>query len=322
MLTLEQSKVGMADKVEQKIVDEFRRESFLLDKLPFDNAVSPGTGGSTLVYGYQKLLTPSGAQFRGINEEYSKKQAKRKEETAKLAIFGGAFTLDRVIIKTAGAIDELQLQLSEKIKASVNLFHYTAINGDSSKDVKSFNGLAKLLKGSSTEVTCDAAIDLTTSAKVTENFQAFLDEMDNFISTMDGKPHALLMNSKMLTKMKGIARRAGYYSRLEDAFGRGVDGWDNIPMIDLGEYYDGEKTNMCVALDDATGTTDIYAVQFDLIGFHAVSPLGDRIIESKIPDLNNPGVMKDGDVEMVAAVVLKNTKKAGVLKGIKIKATL
>ena len=44
-LTLAQAKVGMADKVDQMVVDEFRRDSFLLDKLIFDNAVSPGTGG-------------------------------------------------------------------------------------------------------------------------------------------------------------------------------------------------------------------------------------------------------------------------------------
>ena len=48
----------MADKVDQKVVDEFRRDSFLLDRLTFDNAVSPGTGGSTLTYGYTMLKTP------------------------------------------------------------------------------------------------------------------------------------------------------------------------------------------------------------------------------------------------------------------------
>ena len=37
-----------------------------------------------------------------------------------------------------------------------------------------------------------------------------------------------------------------------------------------------------------------------------------------MPDLNAPGAVKKGDVELVAGVALKNTKKAGVLKGIKI----
>mgnify|MGYP006988633497 CR=1 FL=1 len=51
-ITLAQAKVGMADKVDQNVVDTFRRSSLLLDKMIFDNAISPGTGGSTLTYGY------------------------------------------------------------------------------------------------------------------------------------------------------------------------------------------------------------------------------------------------------------------------------
>lgn len=51
-ITLEEAKVGMADKVVQTVIDTFQRSSLLLDRLTFDNAISPGTGGSTLTYGY------------------------------------------------------------------------------------------------------------------------------------------------------------------------------------------------------------------------------------------------------------------------------
>ena len=54
-LTLAQAKAAMTDKVDQLVIDEFRRESSLLDKLTFDDAVSPGTGGSTMTYGYVQL---------------------------------------------------------------------------------------------------------------------------------------------------------------------------------------------------------------------------------------------------------------------------
>lgn len=37
-----------------------------------------------------------------------------------------------------------------------------------------------------------------------------------------------------------------------------------------------------------------------------------------MPDLTAPGAVKKGDVELIAGVALKNTKKAGVLTGIKI----
>ena len=36
-----------------------------------------------------------------------------------------------------------------------------------------------------------------------------------------------------------------------------------------------------------------------------------------MPDLTLPGAVKDGEVELVAAVALKNTRAAGVLRGVK-----
>ena len=66
-ITLAQAKVGMANHVDQQVVDQFRRGSMLLEALTFDNSVSPGTGGSTLTYGYNQLKTPAGADFRDIN---------------------------------------------------------------------------------------------------------------------------------------------------------------------------------------------------------------------------------------------------------------
>lgn len=49
VLTLLQAKVGMENKVDQQVVDQFRRGSILMDRLIYDDAVSPGTGGSALV---------------------------------------------------------------------------------------------------------------------------------------------------------------------------------------------------------------------------------------------------------------------------------
>lgn len=127
-----------------------------------------------------------------------------------------------------------------------------------------------------------------------------------------------LVNSTMKTKLKGIARRAGYYSRTEDAFGRSIDNWDGIPFVDLEEYFDGTETNPCVPIDE-DGNTSIYAIQIAKDGFHGVSPTGNNIISTALPDLKAPGVIKKGDVEMVAAVVLKNTLKAGAFRNIKVK---
>jgi len=316
MITLEEAKVGMADKVAQTVIDEFRRSSLLLDSLKFDNAVSPGTGGSTLVYGYTRLKTPSTASFRAINTDYTPVEAVRDEASAKLKIFGGNFQLDRVIIDTAGVVNELNFQMRQKVMGATNLFHYTTINGDDTLNELEFEGLDKILTGTSTEI--QGGIDISTAALMDSNSQEFIDMLDAFLAELEGTPTMLMGNSKLLTKIKGIARRAGYYTRSEDAFGRTVDNFGNIPLVDLRNYFDGTTSKPCVPI--IGGNTDLYAIQIAEDGFHGVSPTGNSIISTHLPDLNAPGVMKLGDVEMVGAVVLKNSRKAGVLRNIKIGA--
>ena len=321
-ITLQEAKVGMADKVDQNVIDTFRRSSYLLDKLVFDNAISPGTGGSTLSYGYIQLKTPSTASVRTINSEYIPGEAKREEKTSKAIIMGGKFQIDRVLIGTAGAVDELGFQAEEKIKATSNEFHNLVINGNSASSgsgvLNTFDGLDKILTGTETEIT--SAVDVSTSAKMDSGYNALLDEVDAFLTKLADKPSALLMNEDLLTKMRSAARRAGYHKSERDEFGRVVEYYNDIPMIDMGKYYNGTTTQNVIPTDGSTGKTDLYAVKIGLDAFHGISPTGSKVIQSFMPDLNAPGAVKDGEVELVAGVVLKNSTKAGVLRGIQVKA--
>ncbi len=313
-ITLSEAKIGMADKVDQQIVDMFRRSSALLDGMVFDNVISPGTGGSTLTYGYIQLKTPSTAAVRTVGAEYTPGEAKREKKTTSAVIMGGAFQLDRVLQNTAGAADEMAFQAEQKIKATANFFHNMVINGDTEEG--GFDGLKKLLAGTANELT--GSVSLATSAQLDENYNAFLDEMDAFLASLDGTASMLLMNTQMLIKLRSVARRAGYYERSTDAFGRTVETYAGIPMVDMGKYFDGENSNDVIPTED--GKTCIYAVCLGLDGFHGISPQGTGVINSYLPDLNAPGAVKTGEVELVAGVALKNTLKAAVLKDIAIGA--
>ena len=251
-LTLAEAKVGMADKVDQNVIDEFRRASLLLDMLTFDDSVSPGTGGSTLTYGYMRLKTPSTVAVRSINTEYAPNEAKREEATAKVIILGGSFEVDRVIAETGGAIDEIDFQIKEKTKAGANYFHNLVINGTSAASgtgyvTGTFDGLKKILSGSDTEYT--SAVDISTSA-------------------LAEKPDILLMNNELLTKTRAAARRAGFYERSVDGFGRTVEKYNGIPMMDVGQYYNGTKTVDVIETTTpsatAYGETAIYAAKLGL----------------------------------------------------------
>lgn len=325
-ITLAEAKVGMADHVDQMIVDEFRRSSLLLDRLVFDNAISPGTGGSTLTYGYIQLKTPSTAAVRAINSEYTAGEAKRQEKTAKAVIMGGSFEVDRVLQSTSGAVDELAFQAGQKIKATSNYFHNLVINGTSASSgdgfvVNTFDGLRKLLNGTSNVF--DTTIDLSDSSKLDSNSNSFIDQLDQLVHSIDGETSMLLMNGDMLLKVRAAARRAGYYDRTKDDFGRVVETFAGIPLLDVGKYYNGTASVDVIGTSTpsatAAGTSSIYAVSIGLDGFHGISPTGTSVISSYMPDLTAPGAVKKGEVELVAGVVLKNTLKAAALNGIVLK---
>ena len=311
-ITLYEAKVGMADKVDQQIVDMFRRSSQLLDGMVFDNVISPGTGGSTLTYGYIQLKTPATAAVRAVGAEYTPGEAKREKKTTGAVIMGGSFQVDRVLQNTAGAADEVAFQAEQKIKATANFFHNMVINGDC--DEGGFDGLKKLLSGTANELTSE--VSLASSQELDENYNAFLDEMDAFLAALDGTPSMLLMNTGMLIKLRSIARRAGYYERTRDDFGNFVETYAGIPMVDMGKYFNGDETTDVIPTQE--GKTAIYAVCLGLDGFHGISPMGDGVISCYLPDLTAPGAVKTGEVELVAGVALKNTLKAAVLKDIAI----
>lgn len=321
-ITLAEAKVGMADKVDQMVVDEFRRDSFLLDRLTFDDAVSPGTGGSTLTYGYTQLKTPSTASRRDINTEYSNNEAKREKKTADLDIFGGSFKVDRVLQATSGAINEIEFQMKQKIKAASNLFHYLVVNGSQSAGKGyvqcKFDGIRKLLAGASTEKSAEA-IDLTTVENIDKYMYSYALQINKWLQSMAEKPDMLLMNGDMLAVMQYIGQKMGYYSRDKNDFGNEVNYYRGIVLMDAGRYYDGTSELDCVTTDSGTGLSSIIGLKIGLDAFHGICPTEtSAFIKSFLPDLNAPGAVKTGEAELVAGVVLKNTKMSGILKDIKI----
>lgn len=315
-VTLEQAKLNVQDDLQLGVIDEFRKSTWLFDNLIFDDVVSATGGGATLTYAYTRLKTQPTAGFRNVNEEYATSEVEKQRFTADLKIFGGGFKVDRVIANMGGIADEVALQMAQKIKAAGALFNDTVINGDSAVDSKSFDGLEKALKGSSTEYKPAAAIDLSTSEAVTKNFQAFLDALDEFLMTLDGKPSFIGGNTKLIAKLRACARRAGMYQVTKDSFGNQVESYGGIPFVDFGSK---PGTNDDVVKTETTGKTSLYAARIGLDGFHGISMAGQPPVKTWLPDFETAGAVKEGEVEMIAAVALKATKAAGVMRKIKVK---
>ena len=314
-VTLAQAKLNVQDDLQLGIIDEFAKSSYILNHIPFDDCVSPTGGGGTLTYGYTRLITQPTADFRAVNSEYTPSEVQKQRYTTDLKVFGGAFEVDRIIARMGGIADEVTLQAQQKVKAASALFSDTIINGNSSEDADVFDGLDVAVTGSDTEFNKSGVLDLSTSAAVTANYVEFLDNLDEFLTSMDGTPDVLMMNTKMAAKMRAVARRAGMYQTTKDDFGRQVEYYGNIPFVDLGAK---AGSNDPIVATGGDGATSIYAVRFGLDGFHGISLSGQLPVQMWMPDFSTAGAVKKGEVEMVAGCALKSTKAAGVFRGIKV----
>jgi len=315
-VTLAQAKLNVQDALQMGVIDEFAKSNFILNNITFDDAVSPTCGGATLTYGYTRLITQPTAAFRAINTEYTPQEVTKQRYTVDLKVFGGSFQIDRVLANMGGIVDEVALQIQQKVKAASALFNDTVINGDSAVNANAFDGLEKALTGSSTEYIPGTAIDLSSSAAVDANWKEFLDLLDEFLMGLDGTPSFIAGNLKLIAKIRACARRAGMYQVTKDNFGQQVETYGNIPLIDLGAK--AGSNDPVVSINGTTGETSLYAVRLGLDGFHAVSMAGQSPVNTWLPDFKTAGAVKTGEVEMVAAVALKATKAAGVMRKIKV----
>lgn len=253
-VTLEEARKNVQDDLQMGVIDEFRKSNWILDHITFDDAVSPTGGGATPTYSYTRLKTQPTAQFRAVNTEYTPSEVEKERHSVDIKVFGGSYRIDRVIANMGGIVSEVELQQSQKIKAAQALFNDTFINGDSAVDTNAFDGLEKALVGSSTEYnTGSTVIDLSTSQMITENYQYFLDMLDEFLQSLDGTPSFIAGNTKLISKLRACARRAAMYQTTKTDWGTQVESYGNIPFVDLGAKPG--SNNDVVATDADKGTT-------------------------------------------------------------------
>jgi hypothetical protein len=333
-VTLAEAQVNAQDDVEFAVIDELRRYSWLLDQIPFDQAVSPGTAGATLTYGYTRLVTAASAAFRAINSEYTAGKATRQRFTTDLKPLGGSFEIDRVLANLGETrTNEQSFQVEQLLRAIRTKFQDELVNGDTAVDANGFDGLDNALTGSSTEIVPNSAstafADWTAATVSTEELaHSALDLLDELVDMVEGGADAILGNRKGIQRVRSIARRAGYYTRSEDALGRRVEMFGNSVLVDLGENADGSGSIIPTESRDVadspdagaiSGLTDLYAVRFGMDGYHAVSVVNTPLLQVWLPDFSTSGAVKTGEAEMgPLSGVLKATKAAAVLRNLKV----
>ena len=317
--TLSDAKKLSQDKLTNYVIDEFR-QSPLLDLLVFDDVVKP-QGGTSLSYVYNRVTTLPTAAGRDINAEYTAQEAKTTQYTVALKPFGGSFSIDRVLqADETQVVNLLEFQMQQKIKATRALFADWFINGDSAgSDTKSFDGLEKAVKSSSTDKTVSGTtLDLSTATAVETNWKAFLYELRQVRKLMDGEATIMCVNADMFAVFQTIADLSTQFTQTRNELGAEIVKWGNTTIVDMGDKPG--TSNPVIETGSSDGLTDIYFARVGLDGVHGVTPTGQTAPSIYLPDMTMPGAVKTGEVEMVAAVAVKATRSAAVLRGIKVGA--
>lgn len=330
-VTLAEAKLNATDDVDVNVIDEFQKSSDILNRMTFDDVVSP-TGGDTLTYGYRRLITQVSADFRAINSEYTPTEVTTQRYTVDLKPLGGSFQVDRVVSRLGSAASgAVALNMSQKIKAARAKFADVVINGDTAVDANGFDGLSKILTGTATEYlplsngVALGYVDWTTVADKAAALAA-MRHIDSWLASLDDTPDVIYGNRRTLALFKSLAVWTDQYEKSEDGFGRPIMRYNGVDLVDL-KSKAGSNTDVIglVSRDpDAGGAGgtitnlgDLYAVRYGLDAFHGASVVGD-IVETWLPDFSKSGAVKTGEVEMgPLAVVLKATKAAGVFRNIK-----
>ncbi|MCI1256574.1 MAG: phage capsid protein [Corynebacterium provencense] len=325
-ITLADAKLNTQEDYDPAVIDEFRKSSALLDAMLFDTAVNPAGGGATMTYGYRRLVTQAGADFRAVNSEYTESNVTTEKYSVDLAVLGGAFKIDRVLSALGpAASNEVTLQMGQKIKAANTKFCDAVINGDTAVDANGFDGLDKALLGSDTEIGATGSIDWSDFDTDPRAEHKALDVIDEFLSNLDGTPTLLLGNKKTLARVRAAARRAGQYvkSPVEDLLGAGGrpierETYGGVTFVDPGNK--AGTNDPIIPIDSVEGTTSLYAVRIGLDGFHGVTTTDGQLVKTWLPDFTTAGAVKRGEVELgPVAVALKATKAAAVLRNIKVR---
>lgn len=256
-VTLTEAAKLSQDQLAKGVLETFvkERDSVVLDRIPFLNI-----DGNA--YSYNEEATLPGVEFRAVNAGYSEATGTVNQKSEKLVILGGDADVDQFIQQTRSNInDQRASQTRMKVKAITYAFQNAFINGDTSVDANSFDGLKKRLTGA--QVIDAATNGLPVVGSTQADQHAFFDKLDALIGAV-GQVDALYMNANIKFKILSSGRRitAGV-GQTADNFGNPVDHYAGIPLLDLGTNADG---SMVIPQTETQGSSNvcssIYAVRY------------------------------------------------------------
>lgn len=291
----------VAEKLSQEemlrgVIEEIIDRDDLLALLPFSR-----TEGKALVY--IRELTNSEGSFLDVNEVVPEGTSDVEEVVTKLRILAGDVDVDKFIDETmSDKNSQLALQIAMKAKGMARTFRRAVVQGDSTVDTKSFDGIEKLVA------------DTGNFFEAGVNGGAIsLSMLDELIDKLEGRrPDALMMRTGTLRALKALWRLAGGNTggmlQIEN-FGM-MPAHDGIPII-INDF-------IPVKAQGATANTcSVYALRLNEVdGLHGL--YGGASAGIRVEDI---GTVQNKDatrtrLKWYCGLALKSTKSLAAVKGI------
>jgi len=291
-ITLAEASKLSNDTLLSGVIETIAQESPILQRLPFIEIVGNGLT-------YNREGTAPSASFYDVGDTWDEDTPTFTQITASLKILGGDADIDNFLKATRSNIQDMEAAVVQlKARAVQSLFDDTFVNGDTSVDAESFDGVGKMAGAGQTVSmgTNGASLSL-----------AKLDELVDKVR--GGKPDLLLMSRRSRRSLNILARTSGSFLEADrDQFGNMLQYYDGIP-IGLNDYIGDADT-----VGTSTDCSTVYAMQFGEGAMTGLTAPGGLTVE-RVGSLETKDASRIR-VKWYAGLALFNTVKLAKLTGV------
>jgi hypothetical protein len=241
--------------IKRGVIDVLRRESFIMDKLPWEKT------GSLSMQVMRTKGVPSVA-FRKIGETFSESKATIEPVVERVFDCGGYFDIDKVLMAADAEINQAKFQADSFVTSLAYQFNDYFISGDPTVDVDGFAGLRYRLMGG--DLPAALSVDAgginvgpgaATEALDYKEFNKLYDYVEQAQHELNGhKADVILVNNTMFLRFISGLRRLRLLATTKNALGQTLSTWgEGGPVIlDLGVKAD-QTTKILTDTETATG---------------------------------------------------------------------
>ena len=257
------------DPLRKSVIDALLMEANLLEILPWETIGAL----SVRVVSYESL--PSFG-YRKVNEGFAESTGKFKHKVENISLGGLDIDTDKAIARAGNTIANVRaIQQTMALKSAAYQFNWKFVAGNPTADPEEFKGLRLRVDDVHAEGYTDQKFACNSTSVGILNSTAtrfnFIQDLDKLIYALKGhSPDALLMNKKMLLAVRSCLIREKLLTYNQDMFGRQIDMYGNIRMLDIGVRAD-QVTEIILNTETTAGAasggsecTSIYAVKFGI----------------------------------------------------------